>query len=163
MQSLISSMQLQQFWTIDFIVQAWCCSLKSSRNMLNCGQIAADYRLLICNQRHASTQGLLSHLGRWTHPPPPESVPKWGSGGITPRKFLKIDAHFCAFWAILALLTDFLDWPVLQQFFKVCNLFASWSLFLSQMLTLTIINVVKSDIAIYTNNAKWVTNIALNV
>ena len=151
MQSLISSMQLQQFWTIDFIVQAWCCSLKSSRNMLNCGQIAADYRLLICNQRHASTQGLLSHLGRWTHSPPPtESVPKWESGGITPRKFLKIDAHFCAFWGILAQLTDSLDWPVLRQFFQVCDLFPNWSPYANLSLTLkNMKNVLKSDIAIY--------------
>ena len=29
------------------------------------------------------------------------------------------------FWGILALLTDSLDSPVLQQFFKVCDLFAN--------------------------------------
>ena len=107
-------------------------------------------------------QGLLSPLGRWTHSPP-GSVPKWGSGGVTPGKFLKIDAQFCAFWGILAQLTDSLDWPVLRQFFQVCDLFPNWSPYANLSLTLkNMKNVLKSDIAIYNYlrkiyNVKWQT------
>jgi len=64
-------------------------------------------------------QGLLSPpLGRWTHSP--WSLPKWESGGDTPRNFLKNDADFGAFGAFLALLTDSLDSQFHSSFFSKC-------------------------------------------